>query len=268
VPDTEEPPSGKDLARMALANWKAAAKGHPGTKGAKPRKKSRADYSNGRDPIGLGSVLGKLAVEGEWKTAVAGGSLVDRWPELCPELVGKVAPERFDVDTGRLDLRPASPAYATQLRLLAQQLVTRLQAKDAPVRAIRVLAPGTLPAAGASEATPAPEPAGPTQAGREAHAEASAGYLAALEAHLAGKTSTPDTEIQQRIKAAAQAQTEALRARHEDADGHRDAVWFVNDLEEKAAAEREQARQDAIRRARAEKAGRGLALPTVFQQTA
>lgn len=260
-------PSGQDLARMALANWKAARKNAPATGATRPRKKRRgAQYGDARDPVGLGSVITQLGEEREWKTAVKGGTLADQWQELCPELVGKVAPAAFDAGSGRLDLRPASPTYAAHLRILGPQLLARLQAKDVPVRAIRVLAPGGLPdQAPGIAGTRARAPEAPIKT----RDDASAGYQAALAAHQAHAANLPATEIQQRIQAAADAQSEALRAHREDPDGHRDAVWFTSDLEEKAAAAREQARQEAVRRARAERADRGPALPaTAFQRTA
>ncbi|MFJ6608142.1 DciA family protein [Streptomyces lydicus] len=257
--------SGPDLARQALASWKATARQRPATGATKPRKKRRAQYSDGRDPVGLGTVLGQLGEENEWKTAVAAGSLTDQWATLCPELVGHVEPAGFDPATGRLDLRPGHHTAATQLRILGPQLVTRLQQKGLPVRSIRPLRVGPLTtAAPAMPDTPAPQPEAPIKS----RDDASAGYRAALAAHQAHAASLPATEIQQRIRAAAQAQADALRAHREDPAAHRDAVWFAADLEEKAAAEREQARQAAIRRARDEKAGRAPAVRTAFQRTA
>ncbi|MFE7780306.1 DciA family protein [Streptomyces nigrescens] len=262
---TEHPTAGPDLARQALASWKATAKKAAATGATKPRKKRRAQYNDGRDPVGLGTVLGEIGEENEWKVGVQGGSLTDQWATLCPELVGHVEPAGLDTATGRLDLRPGHHTAATQLRILGPQLVTRLQQKGVPVRAIRVLRVGTLTtAAPAVPDAPAPQPEAPIKT----RDDASAGYRATLAAHQAHAANLPATEIQQRIQAAAHAQSEALRAHREDPEGHRDAVWFVNDLEEKAAAEREQARQAAIRRARDEKAGRAPEVRTAFQRTA
>uniref|UniRef100_UPI0030DFBF8F DciA family protein n=1 Tax=Streptomyces tubercidicus TaxID=47759 RepID=UPI0030DFBF8F len=258
-------PSGPDLARQALASWKAAAKTRPATGATKPRKKRRAQYNDGRDPVGLGTVLGRIGEENEWKVGVQGGSLTDQWATLCPELVGHVEPAGLDPATGRLDLHPGHHTAATQLRILGPQLVTRLQQKGVPVRTIRILRVGTLATkAPALPDAPAPQPEAPIKT----RADASPGYHHALDAAQAGKTALPSTEMQQRIQAAAHAQTEALRARRENPDEHRDAVWFVNDLEETAAAEREQTRKAAIRRARDQKAGGVPEVPTVFQRTA
>nr|WSX25497.1 DUF721 domain-containing protein [Streptomyces tubercidicus] len=258
-------PSGPDLARQALASWKATAKKTAATGATKPRKKRHAQYGDGRDPVGLGTVLSRIGEENEWKVGVQGGSLTDQWATLCPELVGHAEPAGLDPATGRLDLRPGHHTAATQLRILGPQLVTRLQQKGVPVRTIRVLRVGPLTTkAPAMPDSPAPQPEAPIKT----RADASPGYRDALVAAQAGKATRPSTEIQQRIQAAAHAQTEALRARRENPDEHRDAVWFVNDLEEKAAAEREKTRQAAIRRARDQKAGGVPEVRTVFQRTA
>lgn len=259
-------PSGPDLARQALASWKAARKNAPAPGASKPRKNRRAQQGDGRDPVGLGPVLERLSTEREWKTSVAGGSLTDRWPQLCPELVGKVAPVHLDADTGRLDLRPASPAYGEHLRLFDRHLVARLQAHSVPVRSLRVLAPGPLPEA-------APPPAAESPVPREdppvkTRVDGCAGYHAAIAAHQAAAEHRTDTEIQQRTRAAAEEQVRAMRAHREPEHANRDAFWFTRDLEETAAADPEQVRQAAIRRARDQKAGRAPAVPTAFQHTA
>lgn len=262
---SEPEPAGKDLARLALANWKATAKKTAATGATKPRKKRRAQYGDGRDPVGLGAVLGRLGEENEWKTGVQAGSLTDRWASLCPELVGHVEPAGFDPATGRLDLRPAHNTAATQLRWLGPQLVTRLQEKGLPVRSIRPLRVGPLTtAAPAIPDTPAPQPETPIKT----RDDASPGYRAALEAHQAHATDRTQTDVQQHARAAAERQTAAMRAHREDADSHTEAVWFANDLEETTAADHETTRQAAIRRARDQKAGRAPALPTVLQRTA
>ncbi|BCK73965.1 hypothetical protein Srufu_079180 (plasmid) [Streptomyces libani subsp. rufus] len=260
---TDPQQSGPDLARQALASWKAAAKTRPATGATKPRKKRRAQYGDGRDPVGLGSVLGQLSAENEWKTAVAGGSLLDRWAELCPELVGKVAPEAFDAGSGRLDLRPASPTYATHLRMLGPQLVARLQAKGTPVRTIRVLAPGQLPTTVPAIAdSPTAAPAAPIKT----RGDASPGYRAALDAHHAHViTDHADSAQQARVTAAAEAQTQALRAMRPGDDEHTEAVWFTDGLERKHREERDRLVRQL---ARAQKAGRAPEIRTAFQRSA
>ncbi|MFF3547141.1 DciA family protein [Streptomyces platensis] len=262
--------SGKDLARQALAQYKALAKQVPATKAAHGRNQSKrvgARYGDGRDPKPLSAVIDQLAEDGDLKAGTQGGSIRDRWNQLCPEgLRGKIEPVGYAKARACLLLKPANPTVAAYLRTMyGPTLVKHLQEQGAAVRAIRVtnVGPITDPVQQEEELAPAPEL--PVKR-RET---ASPGYRAALAAHQAHAAERPVTEIQQRIQAAAHAQTEALRAKREDPAGHRDAVWFTSDLEEKAAAAREQARQVAIRRARAERADRGPALPTtVFQRTA
>ncbi|GAA0500807.1 DUF721 domain-containing protein [Streptomyces olivaceiscleroticus] len=257
--DTPEP-SGKDLARLALARYKATAKTAPATKATgrrNSRKRVRAQYGDGRDPIGLGAVLDQLKTDEEWKTGVAAGSLTDQWPELCPELVGKVAPERFDPATGRLDLRPASPAFATQLRLLGQQLVGRLQSKGAPVRSIRVLSPGRIQTAAATSAVLEERPAEPGPV--KTREVASAGYRAALAAHQAhAVTDHGDPQMLAAIAAAA-ARPPLLRE-PEPAD--------VTELGATQKAKAADTHARALAEARKQKASRAPALPTAFQRTA
>jgi len=82
----------------------------------------------------------------------------------------------FDADTGRLDLLPDSPAYATQLRISTIRLVAvaNQAAGRNSVRSIRILPPGTHTAAPAADVPQetAPEQAGPVHT-RE---DASGGY--------------------------------------------------------------------------------------------
>ncbi|MFK8851294.1 DciA family protein [Streptomyces sp. Ac-502] len=259
--------SGADLARQVLADYKKTTWAIPGHAPAKRKPRPvRKRASDRRDPVGLGSVLGRMEEEQGWKTGVAGGSLLEQWPALCPELAGKVAPAHFDPDTGRLDLRPASPTYAQHLRLLGRQLIARLQAKDMPVRSIRVLAPGPLPEMSTSPAAESPAPR--EEAPVKARADGCAGYHAAIAAHQAAADHRTDTEIQQRTRAVAEEQVRAMRAHREPESENREAFWFAADLEETAAADPEQTRQAAIRRARDQKAGRAPAIPTAFQRTA
>jgi hypothetical protein len=260
-------PSGKDLARQALAAYKTTAKQAPTTKAFGRRnhkKRIRAQYGDGRDPKTLGSVIQQLENEGDLKAGVQGGSLIDRWPELCPELVDKVAPVHFDTATGRLDLQPVSPAFATHLRMLGAQLVTRLQAKGLPVRTIRPLRPGPIlqrsaPAAAdrLEEHTPEPGPA-------KTRETASAGYRAALTAHQEHVvTDHGDPELLAAIRAAA-ARPPALR---EDEADFTEPAAFRENLEDQAARAADVHRR-ALQMARRQKAGHGPDLTNAFQRTA
>ena len=132
--------SGRDLARLALAQARAAAK----KRGNAPKPKSvrrRIYRGDGRDPVGVANLLDN------WQPGMAGGNIINQWATIAPGLVGKVAPIHYDADHGRLDLRPATNAYATQLRLFANdtaKLINEQLGREA-VRTIRVLPVGALP---------------------------------------------------------------------------------------------------------------------------
>ncbi|WP_052457543.1 DUF721 domain-containing protein [Streptomyces sp. AcH 505] len=182
--------SGADLARQALANYRATAKTAP-TANPRPRT-TRRERGDGRDPVGLGAVLGRINTDQDWRLALTGGSILDQWPTLCPQFVDTVQPVSYDPERGRLDLRPASHAYAAHLRLLGGQLARQINDKlgKPAVRSIRVLPVGAI-AAPATATMPdqhdqTPEP-GPVIT-RET---ASPGYQRTLAEALAHKPARP-----------------------------------------------------------------------------
>ncbi|MFF4788625.1 DUF721 domain-containing protein [Streptomyces sp. NPDC001276] len=110
---------------------------------------------------------------------------------------------------GQLDLRPDSPAYATQLRLLSAQVITA--ANDAvgtqAVRAVRVLAVG---AAGPAlrETSAAPVPAAGPEVPVKTREMASPGFHQALAAH---QSAAPAHRVDPGIAQAVERQNAALR---------------------------------------------------------
>ncbi|MFD5098920.1 DciA family protein [Streptomyces albidochromogenes] len=161
--------SGVDLARIALHQAREAAKarGESGTRKAK-RRIGATVRRDGREPTGFAAVLQGLMADRAWDVPAAGGSVLDQWPaiaaSLSPKLAAHVQAVAFHAETGQLDLRPDSPAYATQLRLITSRIVAA--ANDAvgtqAVRTVRVLAVGaTAPvpreAVAAPTAAAAPE---------------------------------------------------------------------------------------------------------------
>lgn len=222
--------SGADLARMALSAARANAKNTPTQPVKKPRRGPRPARGEGRDPQGLGSILTKLTGEQGWDASISGGSVIDQWPQLCPQYVGCVEPAAYDETRGRLDLRPASHAYAAQLRILGGQLAKQINDKlgRPVVRTIRVLPVGNLTSTTAA-ATAQTEPAGPVKT-RET---ASPGYRAALEAAL---THRPEKKPKDpRILEAIRAQEAALRAKRQPESEHREAMWM--ELDQKTGPE-------------------------------
>ncbi|WP_063761472.1 DciA family protein, partial [Streptomyces exfoliatus] len=174
-------------------------------------------------------MLQDLMADRAWKLP-AGGGVLERWPDIAtavaPQLTDHVAAVAFHRETGQLDLRPDSPAYATQLRLISSRIVTaanELAGTGAvrAVRAVRVLAVGTapeprterpVPQAPSASATPqAPIPV-------KTRESASQGYRRALEAHQASRKATA---VDPAIQGAVERQIrEQAREPQELFDGH------------------------------------------------
>ncbi|MFD8821559.1 DUF721 domain-containing protein [Streptomyces sp. NPDC059605] len=145
-------PSGVDLARVALraakeqarARGAAAQQRKQARRGGGLRSGARAD---GRDPLPLGAAINRLITERGWETPAAVGGVMGRWPQIVGEDLAKhCVPLRYDEEPDErvLTVQCDSTAWATQLRLLAPQLVARLNADlgHGTVRMIKVLGPG------------------------------------------------------------------------------------------------------------------------------
>ncbi|WP_329474205.1 DUF721 domain-containing protein (plasmid) [Streptomyces sp. NBC_01723] len=245
--------SGADLARMALAAARANAKTTPAP-AKKARRGPRPARSEGRDPQGLGAVLGRLQAEQGWDAGLNGGNLLDQWASIAPtELATTVQAVTYDPDRGILELRPTSPAYATQIRLFQQQLVAHLnrQLGKPAVRSIRILAPGGdhQPGPAAAEPEQPAAPAGPVKTRDNAHP----GYQHTLALALEHRTS--HQRIDPYEEQARARQETALRAGRQHEGEHRDAIWETDRLESARVDQAEAVRQAAITRARHERAG-------------
>jgi predicted nucleic acid-binding Zn ribbon protein len=96
------------------------------------------------DPALLGAAIDGLIAETGWELAVATGSVFGRWAQIVgPDLAGHTTPDGL-VD-GELTVSADSTAWATQLRLLAAELIRKLNAElgDGAVRRVKVRGPGT-----------------------------------------------------------------------------------------------------------------------------
>ncbi|WP_422936702.1 DUF721 domain-containing protein [Sinomonas sp. P47F7] len=116
----------------------------PGTAGGLRGRRRGAGSGGygGRDPQGLGSVMGRMVAERGWSSPVAVGSVMARWRELVgPEVAAHCTPESFEDTT--LRVRCDSTAWATQLRLLSTALLDRFARELGPdvVRSLQVLGP-------------------------------------------------------------------------------------------------------------------------------
>ena len=115
---------GVDLARAALAEARERARSNP----RRARRVSGAPRARSddepRDPQLFGAVLDAMVADRGW-TAPAAVGVVDRWPQLVgPEIAARTAAESL-LD-GVLLVRAESTAWATQLRLMAGDIVRRL----------------------------------------------------------------------------------------------------------------------------------------------
>ena len=129
----------------------AIAVGHddPAASGSPPAGTSRTGGSGpvrGRprrdDPQRLGQAIGGLLDQHGWQQRAAIGSVFGRWTEIVgPDLAAHTRPDSFA--DGELAVTADSTAWATQVRLLAPQLVRRLAAElgDGTVRRVKVRGP-------------------------------------------------------------------------------------------------------------------------------
>ncbi|MDQ0775956.1 putative nucleic acid-binding Zn ribbon protein [Streptomyces aurantiacus] len=147
--ETAPEPSGVDLARVALraAKEQARARGNA----ARDKKQARRGglrsgaHADGRDPMALGSAINRLITERGWEAPAAVGGVMGRWPQIVGDDLAKhCVPEKYDENEHVLVVRCDSTAWATNLRLLAPQLVARLNEDlgHGTVRLIKVLGPG------------------------------------------------------------------------------------------------------------------------------
>jgi len=259
--------SGVDLARVALraAMAQARQKGSGQKAKSKPRP-VRTVRRDGREPMGLGAAIGALVTERAWELPAAGATLRERWAAIAPELAGHVAAVGYDADTGRLTVCPESAAWATKTRLEQARVIAAANesAGRTVVRALKILAPGTVPVSEPADSEPGPAaaPAGPVRT-RET---ASDGYRRALAAH---QEVAPPRRVDPAIADAVERQTAAMRAlsarAFPEADAPDEQPAPIEAVRAQRRQESEKTRLAALRRARRERAGQG---PAELGQTA
>jgi predicted nucleic acid-binding Zn ribbon protein len=99
-------------------------------------------FGSGRDPRGLGDVVDALAAQLGWTSALAQSDLLDGWRELAGEETAKHAIPDTITD-GVLVVRCESTAWATQLRMMRQELLVRIGERfpEADIQSIRFQGP-------------------------------------------------------------------------------------------------------------------------------
>jgi predicted nucleic acid-binding Zn ribbon protein len=94
------------------------------------------------DPQPLQSAIDGLIEDNGWRLAAATGSVFGRWAQIVgPELAAHTKPEALA--DGELTVTADSTAWATQVRLLAGQLIHRLNTElgDGAVKRVKVRGP-------------------------------------------------------------------------------------------------------------------------------
>ncbi|MEU9943136.1 DciA family protein [Streptomyces lavendulae] len=256
--------SGVDLARVALHQAREAAKsrGEGGTRKAK-RRIGTTVRRDGREPTGFASVLQGLMADRAWDVPAAGGSILDQWPDiaagLSPKLAAHVTAVAFHAETGQLDLRPDSPAYATQLRLISSRIIAA--ANEAvcaqAVRTVHVLTLGA-PAPAAREAvTAATTVAAAPETPVKTRDMATPGFHRALAAHQAvPRGQHVSSGVTKAIERQTRAMRELSRRAFPDTDvAPDDAPASIDDARLQRRRQAAATEAAALRRARAEKAG-------------
>lgn len=130
--EPERPSDGLDLARAltrATANAPAPATKRPTTKRRRSGSGRRGPITGARpddrDPQTLSSTLGRLVDDHGWDLSLRVHGVFGRWEEIVgDDIAAHCSPETFR--DGDLVVRTSSTAWATQLKLLAPDLVRRL----------------------------------------------------------------------------------------------------------------------------------------------
>lgn len=245
--------SGRDLARQALAAYKATARTAPTTTPARAKTRRTDRTRSGRDPITLAAAITGLGADIPLEAGLAGGNVIDQWATLCPQYASLVQPVHYDDRTGRLDLRPGSHSYAAQLRLLGGQLAKQINDKlgRTVVRTIRVLPVGNIAPTGDGTAPPTDQraPDTPVKTRNDAHP----GYPDALAVVLEHK---PEPRpVDPYVERAIRRQEAALRAGRAPETEHREAVWEADRVAEPTVDRSAAVRRAALARKRQDAAG-------------
>jgi predicted nucleic acid-binding Zn ribbon protein len=126
----ERPPRPSDVARAALEAARAAAASRPQPtrrRIAGPRRRWTGSGPSPDDPQLLGGLVDSLVTDQDWSQHTAVGSVFGRWAALVgDDVAAHCTPETLS--EGELLVVAESTAWATQLRLLAPQILAKLRA--------------------------------------------------------------------------------------------------------------------------------------------
>lgn len=123
--------------------------GDRATTSSDARKRSARDpaatkpFGTGRDPRGIAEVMDALTRRLGWNSPLARSELLASWTELVGEETAAHS-SPVGIEEGALTVSCDSTAWATQLRLMRSQIITRIAQRfpDAGIESIRFDGPG------------------------------------------------------------------------------------------------------------------------------
>lgn len=106
-------------------------------------KSDSSPFGAGRDPEGLAGVLDGMTQQLGWNSPLARGELLASWPSLVGDEVAAHSTPA-GIDDGLLTVQCDSTAWATQLRMMRSDILTRIvrEFPDAMVTNVKFLGPG------------------------------------------------------------------------------------------------------------------------------
>ena len=135
-------PAGLGLARAIARSTGKPRRRRRTSDGPRTEPHASGAHPDDRDPKTLGAALDRLVESKGWSTEISVHTLLGRWPWLVgPELAAHSKPESYREAV--LTVRTDSTAWASQLRLLAPNLVAALnrQLGDGTVTRVNVQGP-------------------------------------------------------------------------------------------------------------------------------
>ncbi|MDP5226877.1 MULTISPECIES: DciA family protein [Arthrobacter] len=99
--------------------------------GKKRERPGRQQFTGGRDPQGVGAIMGRLIEDRGWSSPVAVGSVVSQWASFVgPEVAAHCEATGFAGTT--LTVRCDSTAWAANMRLLRPSLLEKFRTEVGP----------------------------------------------------------------------------------------------------------------------------------------
>jgi len=148
MPDPIEPPE-RHLSEAALVFLRFKnVFGDPNARRSRGKRRPRDErgssvpFGLGRDPRGIGDTINSLTTQLGWNSPLAQSELLASWAELAGEETAKHS-NPAGIDEGVLTVHCESTAWATQLRLMRNEIMNHIANKypDAGIESIRFQGP-------------------------------------------------------------------------------------------------------------------------------